>query len=44
MEYAGIAHFFERLFSVDTVKRHKRPLKRTLRLKRSLALNPPNSA
>jgi 2-haloacid dehalogenase len=23
MEHAGIAHFFERLFSVDTVKRHK---------------------
>ena len=23
MEHAGIAHFFERLFSVDPVKRHK---------------------
>jgi len=40
MEYAGIAHFFERLFSVDVVKRHKRAPQTYAQVEKELGVKP----
>jgi 2-haloacid dehalogenase len=39
MEHAGIAHFFERLFSVDIVKRHK-PAPQNTQVEKELGVKP----
>src|SRR6516165_10312219 len=40
MEYAGIEHFFERLFSVDTVKRHKPAPQTYAQVEKELGVKP----
>jgi 2-haloacid dehalogenase len=40
MEHAGIAHFFERLFSVDVVKRHKPAPQTYAQVEKELGVKP----